>query len=104
MTVLYCGNCERLKAGVHGLALATAALCGAYNLAAWLVRRQRHLAINAVFYSAAVFWESKHVRHHLSATLMAHPKAVVAPESAVAAEFAVAHEAAAAIDDVIAAA
>ena len=92
MTVLYCGNCERLKAGVHGLALATAALCGAYNLAAWLVRRQRHLAINAVFYSAAVLWESKHVQHHLSATLMARPEPVVAPESA------------GAIEDVIAAA
>jgi hypothetical protein len=86
MTVLYCGNCERLKAGVHGLALATAALCGAYNLAAWSVRRQRHLAINAVLYSAVVFWESKHVRHHLSATLMSHPEPAVALESAEAIE------------------
>ena len=104
MTVLYCGNCERLKAGVHGLALATAALCGAYNLAAWLVRRQRHLAINAVFYSAAVFWESKHVRHHLSATLMAHPEPEVAPESARAPEAVGAIESAGAIEDVVAAA
>jgi hypothetical protein len=86
MTVLYCGHCERLKAGVHALALATAALCGAYNLAAWLVRRQRHLALNAVFYSAAVFWESEHVRHHLSATLIPHSKPVVAPASVVAIE------------------
>jgi hypothetical protein len=104
MTVLYCGNCERLKAGVHGLALATAALCGAYNLAAWLVRRQRHLAINAVFYSAAVFWESKHVRHHLSAILMAHPEPVVAPKPVVAPASVVAPESAGAIEDVIAAA
>lgn len=85
MTVLYCGNCERLKAGVHAVALATAAVCGAYNLAAWMVRRQRHLAINAVLYSAAVFWESEHVRHHLSA-LISHPKPVGAPEPVVAIE------------------
>lgn len=67
MTVLQSGKCEPLKAAVHGLALGTAALCGAYNLAAWLVRRQKHLAINAVLYSAVVVWEYTHVRHHLAA-------------------------------------
>jgi len=67
MTVLYGGNCERLKAGIHGVALGTAALCCAYNLSAWLVRRQKHLAINTLLYGAAVVWEATHVRHHLAA-------------------------------------
>ncbi len=67
MKVLQSGNNEPLKTAVHGLALGTAALCGAYNLAAWLVRRQKHLAINAVMYGAVVIWEFTHVRHHLAA-------------------------------------
>lgn len=67
MKVLQSGNSEPLKAAVHGLALGTAALCGAYNLAAWLVRRQKHLAINAVMYGAVVIWEFTHVRHHVAA-------------------------------------
>jgi hypothetical protein len=60
------GRCELFKAGVHGLMLATVALCAAYNAAAWLKRRERHLAINAVVYSAAVWWERAHVLHHLA--------------------------------------
>lgn len=67
MTVLQSGKCEPLKAVVHGIALGTAALCGAYNFAAWLTRRQKHLAINSVLYSAVVVWEYTHVRHHLAA-------------------------------------
>jgi hypothetical protein len=66
MTVLYSGKCEPLKACVHGVLLGTVALCAAYNLAAWLTRRQRHLAVNAVLYSAAVIWEYQHVRHHVA--------------------------------------
>jgi hypothetical protein len=38
---------------------------GAYNAAAWVRRRQSHLAINATIYVAAVFWEQRHVAHHL---------------------------------------
>ena len=65
--VLYSGHCELFKAAVHGLALGTAALCVGYNLAAWLCRRERHLAINAVVYGAAVLWEREHIRHHWTA-------------------------------------
>jgi hypothetical protein len=65
--VLQSGNSERVKAAVHGVALASVAVCGAYNIAAWLVRRERHLAINALFYSAAIAVEIAHVRHHLAA-------------------------------------
>ena len=67
MKVLDAGRCEPLKAAVHGVLFATAAVCAAYNAAAWLRRRQRHLAINAVVYSAAVIWERCHVVHHLAA-------------------------------------
>jgi hypothetical protein len=61
------GECEPLKAAVHGVLLATVAVCAAYNAAAWLKRRQRHLAINAVVYGIAVWWERAHVMHHLVA-------------------------------------
>jgi hypothetical protein len=67
LTVLQCGQCEPLKAGVHGSALALAAVMGLYNAAAWLRRRDAHLAINAVLYAALVAWEQKHVAHHLRA-------------------------------------
>jgi hypothetical protein len=66
LPILQCGNCEPLKASVHGIALATAAVCAAYNLAAWLSRRQMHLGVNAVLYTAVVMWECAHVRHHVA--------------------------------------
>jgi hypothetical protein len=65
LAILYPGNCEPLKATFHGVALLLAAVMGAYNAAAWLRRRQSHLAINATVYIAAVFWEQRHVAHHL---------------------------------------
>lgn len=66
LKVLQCGSCERLKAGVHATALGLAALMGLYNAAAWLSRRQTHLAINTVLYAALTAWEQKHVSHHLA--------------------------------------
>ena len=65
LAVLNNGNCEPLKAAVHGIVMTTAALCALYNAAAWLRRREHHLAVNAVVYSAAACWEIFHVRHHL---------------------------------------
>ena len=59
------GQCEPLKAAVHGVLMMTAGICALYNTAAWLKRRQRHLAINAVVYSLATWWERAHVKHHL---------------------------------------
>jgi hypothetical protein len=59
------GTCEPLKAVVHGAALGLAALMAAYNGAAWLRRRQSHLAVNTLIYVAAVFWEQKRVADHL---------------------------------------
>ncbi len=66
LKVLKCGNCEELKLGVHGLALGIAALCGLYNAAAWLSRREQHLAVNAVLYSALIVFEQRHVVHHIA--------------------------------------
>jgi hypothetical protein len=62
--LLRCGNCEELKVGVHATALALAVVMGAYNTAAWLLRRDRHLAVNAVLYTALSAWEVLHVTHH----------------------------------------
>ena len=66
LNVLKCGNCEPLKIGVHASALGLAALCGVYNAAAWLSRRERHLAVNTVLYTALTIWEQQHVAHHLA--------------------------------------
>ncbi len=66
LKVLHCGSCETLKMAVHATALGLAAVCGIYNAAAWLSRREQHLAINAVLYSLLTAWEQKHVVHHLA--------------------------------------
>jgi len=66
LKVLKCGNCEELKLGVHAMALGLAALCGAYNAAAWLSRREKHLAVNAMLYAALIAFEHQHVTHHIS--------------------------------------
>jgi len=66
LKVLKCGNCEELKLGVHALALGVAALCGVYNAAAWLSRRERHLAVNTVMYAALIAFEQQHVSHHIA--------------------------------------
>lgn len=66
LPILKCGNCEELKLGVHATALGLAALCGLYNAAAWLSRREQHLAVNAVLYAALVAFEQRHVAHHIA--------------------------------------
>ena len=65
LPVLDRGRCERLKASVHGVAVGVAALCAAYNFAAWIVRRQRHSVVNAGVYTVLAVWECVHVRHHI---------------------------------------
>jgi hypothetical protein len=67
LKVLQCGSCEPLKAGVHATALGLAAVMGLYNAAAWLTRREKHLAVNAVMYAMLTAWESRHVAHHVAA-------------------------------------
>src|SRR5262245_50525486 len=65
--VLDSGRCEPLKMAVHAVLLGTMAVCALYNSAAWLKRRERHLAINAVLYTTGALWERYHVMHHLAA-------------------------------------
>jgi hypothetical protein len=66
LKVLKCGNCEELKLGVHGLTLGLAVVCGLYNAAAWLSRREQHLAVNTVLYAALIAFEQRHVSHHIA--------------------------------------
>ena len=82
LKVLKCGNCEELKLGVHAAALGIVALCGVYNIAAWLSRRENHLAVNAVLYSALTIWEQQHVSHHIAEMRRPHPVAVPDAEPA----------------------
>lgn len=72
LSVLQCGSCEPLKASVHGTALGLFALMGLYNAAAWLARREQHLAVNAVLYVALTAWEQKQVARHLDALRRCH--------------------------------
>jgi hypothetical protein len=66
LKVLKCGNCEELKLGIHATALGLAVLCGLYNAAAWWSRREQHLALNAVMYTALMVVEQRHVAHHIA--------------------------------------
>ncbi len=78
LSILESGSDETLKAAIHGMALGLAAVMGLYNSAAWLQRRRRHLAINALVYSALVLFECRHVRHHRAAASLAHSAAAAA--------------------------
>ena len=58
------GEGEMLKGSVHAAVCGLALVCGVYNAAAWLTRRERHLGINAFLYAGLAIWEAAHVRHH----------------------------------------
>ncbi len=62
--ILENGSREIFKGAIHAAALTLAAVMGLYNSAAWVQRRQRHLAVNALVYAALVVFERQHVRHH----------------------------------------
>jgi hypothetical protein len=64
MKLLRPGCYERTKAAAHvGLGLFAAVCCG-YNIAAFILRKEKHLARNAVVYGALVALEAMQVRHH----------------------------------------
>lgn len=65
LEILYVGQCEPLKAVVHGVLMGTVALYALYNSAAWVRRREPHLAVNALIYTAATAWEYLHTQQHL---------------------------------------
>jgi hypothetical protein len=73
LEVLQNGKCEELKLGVHAAALGLVAVMGLYNAAAWLKRRQAHLAFNALMYAALTIWEQQHVAHHVAELRRAQP-------------------------------
>lgn len=87
------GTFEGVKAGVHGAALGLAAVMCLYNAAAWLQRRERHLAINAIVYGSAIILERQHVAHH-RATLQRLALAAAVATAEAAATVAAAAEAA----------
>jgi hypothetical protein len=66
LEVLDNGSCEVLKAIVHAAALGLAVLMTLYNAAAWIRRREPHLAINSVLYAALTEWERQTVARHLA--------------------------------------
>jgi len=78
LPILDVGSCEPLKATIHACALGLCALMGLYNAAAWIKRRQPHLAVNAVVYLAATYWEQRHVAEHI---IRCTPKAEAAAHS-----------------------
>ena len=59
------GHAEPFKDVVHALAGGLCGLMFAYNTAAWLLRRERHLASNAFVYGFAVLFELSQTRRHL---------------------------------------
>ena len=63
--LLRAGEAETLKGAVHGVVCGLAVVCGVYNAAAWLTRRERHLGVNAILYTGLAIWEAAHVRHHV---------------------------------------
>lgn len=81
LDVLTPGSCEVLKAGVHAAALGLIALMGIYNAAAWLRRRDPHLAVNAILYGALTVWERHHVRHHITAVRLRQIDARTTPSA-----------------------
>jgi hypothetical protein len=66
LPILKKGSCEPFKAACHGASLGLFAIMGLYNAAAWINRRERHLAVNAVIYGLGVAWERRLVAHHVA--------------------------------------
>ena len=64
LSILETGSRETLKGAIHGVALCLSAVMWTYNAAAWLQRRERHLAVNTLVYTALILFEREHVRHH----------------------------------------
>jgi hypothetical protein len=58
------GEAELLKGSVHAAVCGLAVVCGMYNAAAWMARRERHLGVNAILYAGLAIWEAAHVTHH----------------------------------------
>lgn len=64
MTCLESGRFENTKGLWHLGGLVFALGAATYNLAALVQRREAHLAVNAVAYTALVVWEAQKCVHH----------------------------------------
>lgn len=82
LTVLQHGTCEGLKAGMHATTLGLAITMGLYNAAAWMTRRERHLAVNTILYAALIAWEREHVARHLASRREQCEKSLVSDRAA----------------------
>lgn len=59
------GEHEDLKAAVHGGLLVFSAICFVYNVVAFAMRREPHLAMNAGVYGFVMELEIKQIAHHM---------------------------------------
>ena len=62
--LFYPGRAEALKWSVHAGLFGLSAVCVAYNTAAWLLRREPHLARNVAIYSSIVCLELMQMERH----------------------------------------
>ena len=62
--LFYPGEHEGLKYAVHGGLFALASVCAGYNVIAWTLRGDRHLARNAAIYSALAALELAQMETH----------------------------------------
>ena len=65
------GHAEPVKGAFHGLAAVVCGLMFAYNTAAWLFRREPHLAMNALVYGTAILYEGVQTNRHVAARIRA---------------------------------
>lgn len=66
-SIFHNGHGERLKGGVHVVLGVTALVCFGYNVIAFALRREKHLAANSLLYGALAALEARKVRHHRDA-------------------------------------
>ncbi len=64
LAILESGEREMFKAAVHAVAMGLVLVMDSYNLAAWIKRHQRHLALNTIIYSVLAYYEYRQVVHH----------------------------------------
>lgn len=64
------GHSEPLKSAVHAALGTLALVCLGYNCIAFGLRRERHLAINAVLYLGLVVVEKRQVQSHARKTVL----------------------------------
>lgn len=60
------GEAEMLKGACHATTAGLLAVMAIYNIAALIVRKERHLAANAILYTALTGLEARKTIHHWS--------------------------------------